>query len=67
MTSLERANWNTELSWVKAHVETAGNELANRLAKAAASDSDGKIVFNRLLMSTLISTIEETKLKWQKD
>ena len=67
MTSLERANWNIELSWVKAHVGIVGNELADRLAKAAASDSDAKIVFNRLPLSTLISKIEKTKLKWQKE
>ena len=68
MTSLERANWNIELSWVKAHVGIVGNELADQLAKATASDSDAKIVFNRLPMSTLIRTIEEeTKLKWQKE
>jgi len=35
MTSLERANWNIELSWIKAHVGKVGNELADRLAKAA--------------------------------
>jgi hypothetical protein len=68
MTSLELANWNIELSWVKAYVGIVGNELADQLAKAAASDSDAKIVFNRLPMSTLISKIkEETKLKWQKE
>jgi hypothetical protein len=68
MTSLERANWNIELLWVKAYVGIVGNELADRLAKAAASDNDAKIVFNRLPMSTLISKIEEeTKLKWQKE
>jgi hypothetical protein len=68
LTSLERANWNIELSWIKAHAGVVGNELADRLAKAAASDSDAKIVFNRLPMSTLISKIqEETKLKWQKN
>jgi ribonuclease HI len=39
-TSLERANWNIKLSWIKAHVGVAGNELADRLAKAAASDGD---------------------------
>jgi len=68
MTSLERANWNIELSWVKAHVGIVGNELADRLAKAAACDSDAKIVFNRLPLSTLISKIEEeTQLKWQNE
>ena len=68
MTSLERANWNIELSWVKAHVGIVGNELADRLAKDAANDSNAKVVFNILPMSTLISKIEEeTKLKWQKE
>jgi hypothetical protein len=56
------------LSWIKAHVGIVGNELADRLAKAAASDSDAKIFFNRLPMSTLIRKIqEEKKLKWQKE
>jgi len=67
MTSLERADWNIEISWVKVHVGIAGNELADRLAKAAACDSVAKIVFNRLPMNTLISKLKhETKLQWQK-
>jgi primosomal protein N' len=68
MTCLERANWNIELSWVKAHVGVIWNELADQLAKAATSDSDAKIVFNRLPMSVLVSEIEEeTKQNWQKE
>jgi ribonuclease HI len=68
MTSLERANWNIELSWVKAHIGIAGNELVDQLVKAAACDGDATIVFSRLPMSTLISMIEkETKTKWQKE
>ena len=68
MTSLERANRNIELSWVKAHVGIVGNEPTDRLARAAASDRDAKIVFNRLPLSTLISNIEEeTQLKWQNE
>ena len=47
MTSLDRADWNIEISWVKAHVGIVGNELADRLAKAAACNSAAKIVFRR--------------------
>ena len=68
LTSLERANWNIELSWVKANVGIVGNELADRIARAAASNKDSKIVFNRLPLTTLISKIEEeTKQKWQNE
>jgi ribonuclease HI len=34
--TLERANWTTEFSWVKAHVGIYRNELDDQLAKAAA-------------------------------
>jgi len=68
MTSLERANWNIESWWVKAYIGIVGNELADRLAKAAASYSDAKIVFDRLPMSKLIRKIEEdTEVRWQKE
>ena len=52
MTSLQRADWNIEISWVKAHVGIVVNELADRLAKAAMCDSAAKIVFNRFPMNT---------------
>jgi len=68
MTSLERADWNIEIWWVKAHVGIVGNELADRLAKAAACDSAAKILFNSIPMNKLISKIQhETKLQWQKE
>jgi len=40
-------------SWVKAHVEIYGNELADRLAKEAARSNDTSIAFNRIPVSTL--------------
>jgi len=67
MTSLDRADWNIEISWVKIHVGIVGNELADRLEKTTACDSAARIVFNRHPMNTLISkTKEKTKLQWQK-
>ena len=33
---LEKDNWTIEFSWVKGHIGTHGNELADRLAKDAA-------------------------------
>jgi len=44
---------------VKAHVGIVGNELAELHAKAAASDIDAKIVFDRFKLSTLIKKREE--------
>jgi ribonuclease HI len=68
MTSLERANWNIKISWIKAHVGVVGNKLAGRLAKAAASDGDAQIAFSRPPMCSLINkTVEETQLNWQKE
>ena len=58
MTSLERADWNIEVSWVKVHVGIVGNELADRLVKVAACGSAAKIVFNRHPIKTPISKIE---------
>jgi len=53
MSTLERANWIIEFSWVKAHVGIHGNELADELAKAAARNRDTMIAFNRLPLSKL--------------
>ena len=68
MSTLERANWTTEFSWVKDHVGIYGNELADQLAKAAARNRGTTIAFNRVPLSTLHSEVEEeAKEKWQKE
>jgi len=68
ISTLERANWAIEFSRVKAHVDIYRNELADRLSKAAARDSDTEIAFNRIPPSTLYREIEEEAIgKWQKE
>jgi ribonuclease HI len=59
MSTLERANWKIEFSWVKGHVGIYGNELADQLAKAAARNRDTTNTFNRIPISTLYSGLEE--------
>jgi ribonuclease HI len=55
---LERTNWTVEFSWVKAHVGIYGNELADKLAKAAACNRDTTVSFNRIPKSRLYSETE---------
>jgi len=52
MASLERENWTTEFSWVKAHIGIFANELVDQLAKAEANDNEAQITFNRIPIST---------------
>ncbi len=54
--------------WVTVHIGTAGNEIADRLAKTAANDNNSEIIFKRLPIGQLIDKIkEETLQKWQKE
>jgi ribonuclease HI len=48
---LEKKNWYIEYTWIKAHVEHYGNELADKLAKEATRNYD--ISFNRVPKSEI--------------
>ena len=39
-TALEKEKWNIEHTWIKAHAGYYGNELADKLSKEAARNSD---------------------------
>jgi hypothetical protein len=52
-------NWSIHFGWVKAHAGIEGNELADKLAKAAEDDGDLRIVYNRISISTVSS-------EWQR-
>jgi len=67
LTSLRRTNWAIEFLWIKSHAGNPGNELANRLAKDAASNKNTPVVFNRIPNTTLYKELEdETIQKWQE-
>jgi len=62
---LEKENWNIEYVWIKAHAGNYVNELAERLAKEAARNSD--ICYNRIPKSEIERQEREKSIeKWQK-
>jgi ribonuclease HI len=40
LTQMKKLDWKIQFSWVKAHVGIQGNELADTLAKEAATNVD---------------------------
>lgn len=68
LKAAEDDNWLVEFGWVKAHVGIFGNELADRLAKQAASDNDLNICYNRIPISAVkkqLAAISEEK--WEME
>ena len=59
---LESYECKVTFSWVKDHVATYGNELADRIAKEVARSKGTSIAFNRIPVSTLYyEATEETR------
>jgi ribonuclease HI len=65
---LEKDNWTIHFTWVKAHNDNFGNELADQLAKKAASRREGETAYSKIPKSAVIKVIqEESELEWQKE
>jgi ribonuclease HI len=58
ISNLEINNWTVEFTWVKAHVGIYGNELADRLAKAAACSTEIEVTFDGTPKSTFSCEFE---------
>jgi len=65
---LEKDNWTIHFSWVKAHNDNFGNELADQLAKKATNSGEGETAYRKIPKSVVIKEIQdEDKLGWQKE
>jgi ribonuclease HI len=65
---LEKYNWTIHFTWVKAYNDNFGNELADQLAKKAASRGEGETAYSKIPKSAVIKVIqEEGELQWQKE
>ena len=58
-SKLKRINWNIVFSWVKVHVGNKRNELADKIAKAAAMDNENTITYNRVPKITIYKEQED--------
>jgi len=66
--SLEKDTWSIHFTWVKAHNDNLWNELADQLAKNAASIRDRKTAYSRIPKSAVIKVIQEKgELQWQQE
>jgi ribonuclease HI len=65
---LEKDNWSIHFTWVKAHNDNLGYEIADQLAKKAASRRDGETAYSRIPKSAVVKAIQEKgELQWQQE
>jgi ribonuclease HI len=64
---MRTTNWEIQFYWVKAHVGTQGNELADTLAKETASNMDFAENYKKVPKSVVMRELTEMSIKtWQQ-
>jgi ribonuclease HI len=58
-----KINWKIQLCWVKAHVGIQGNELADTLAKEAATKADIIECYKKVTKIVVISELGEISVE----
>jgi ribonuclease HI len=56
---MEMHNWKIEFNWIKAHAGHHWNELADQLAKEAATSREINECYKRIPKSTVLSELSE--------
>jgi len=65
---METRNWKIEFSWIKAHAGHQGNEMADQLAKEAATNGVIDECYKMIPKSTVISELSDLNVtKWQSE
>jgi len=63
ITVMKESEWEITLCWIKAHAGIRGNELADTLAKKAATNKNITESYNKIPKSVLMKDLEEESIK----
>ena len=65
---MEIREWKIRFRWIKAHVGTSGNELADMLAKETSGKTEIPISYNRVPKSSIKRDLEVINMEnWQRE
>jgi hypothetical protein len=68
LTEMKKTRWKITLRWVKAHAGIRGNELADTLAKKAATNENITESYKRIPENVVLRELEEESVRnWQRE
>jgi len=60
---MEQREWRVEISWIKAHAGHRGNEMADQLAKEAASNKNIDECYTKIPKSAMLCELKEQSVQ----